>query len=109
MGSDDTKAELLGFALTPRPERLATLASQQLPAEARGEAARIQNELAALAREAEPSLPSAALRARILATAAKKARRALLVVDMVCDHLTPGSLLEVPRARAVVPSLAARI
>jgi nicotinamidase-related amidase len=111
MGSDDTeaRAELLGFALVPRPDRVATLASEQLPAEVRGEAARVQAELATLAADAEMAHPSVGLRQRILASAAKLPRKALLVVDMVCDHLTPGSLLEVPRARAVVPSLAARI
>ena len=108
-GPEDIKAELLGFALVARPDRLATLASEQLPAEVRGEAAQIQVELAALAVGAVAEKPGGALRQRILASAARTSRKALLVVDMVCDHLTPGSLLEVPRARDVVPSLAGRI
>jgi nicotinamidase/pyrazinamidase len=40
---------------------------------------------------------------------ARKPRRALLVVDMINDHLAPGRILEVPRAREIVPALAARI
>jgi nicotinamidase-related amidase len=36
-------------------------------------------------------------------------RRALLVIDMIHDHLDPGALLEVPRARSVVPALKERL
>ena len=46
----------------------------------------------------------------MLATAAgKKTKKALVVVDMIDDHLTPGSILEVARARDIVAALAARI
>jgi nicotinamidase-related amidase len=41
--------------------------------------------------------------------AARKIKKALVVVDMINDHLTPGSILEVPRARHIVTALAARI
>lgn len=114
MSDEDTKpwaeaAEILGFALVPRPERLATLAAEQLPPELRGEAVRIGTDLAALAVGGDPLAPSAALRQRILASASRASRKAFLVIDMVCDHLTPGSLLEVPRARDVVPALAKRL
>jgi nicotinamidase-related amidase len=109
MSDEDTKAEILGFALVPRPDRVATMAVEQLPAELRGEAVRLQTELATLAIPGTGEKPSAELRARILASAARPLRKAMLVIDMVCDHLTPGSLLEVPRAREVVPALAKRL
>ena len=106
---EETKAQLLGYALVPRPDRLVVPAAEQLPAEVRGEAAKLGIDLASLGLSGGSEKPSAALRQRILASASRSARKALLVVDMVCDHLTPGSLLEVPRAREVVPSLAKRI
>src|SRR5438093_1074654 len=106
---DGIKADLLGFALVPRPDRLAAPASEQLPAELRGEAAKLVVDLASLALDPSAERPSAGLRQRILSSATRTSRKALLVVDMVCDHLTPGSLLEVPRAREVVTSLASRI
>jgi nicotinamidase-related amidase len=37
------------------------------------------------------------------------ARKAVLVVDMLNDHLVPGRPLEVPRARGIVPALVARL
>ncbi len=36
-------------------------------------------------------------------------RAAVLVVDMLVDHLTPGSPMEVPRARAIVPAVQSRL
>src|SRR5262245_25515467 len=93
MSDEDTKAaEVLGFALVPRPERLATLAAELLPAEARPAAVQIGSDLAAMAVGADPAKPSPALRQRIIASASRAPRKALLVIDMVCDHLTPGSL-----------------
>lgn len=106
---DDIKAQLLGFALVPRPDRLAVPAIEQVPVALRPEVTKLGSELATLGLTSGLERPSAGLRARILASAAKTSRKALLVVDMVCDHLTPGSLLEVPRAREVVPALAKRI
>src|SRR5919109_4508530 len=103
---DDIKAQLLGFALVPRPDRLGEPAAEQLPAAIRPEVAKMGIDLASLGLSGDSERPSAGLRARILASAARTSRKALLVVDMVCDHLTPGSLLEVPRARDVVPALA---
>ncbi len=70
-----------------------------------------QEALAALALSLEPVAPSKGLRARLAdALAATPARRsALLVVDMMRDHLTPGAPLEVPRARDIVPAVKRRI
>lgn len=56
--------------------------------------------------------PDAALRSRVLDAIDARAgshRRALVVVDMIEDYLTPGHPLFVPRAREIVSALAARI
>jgi nicotinamidase-related amidase len=71
--------------------------------------------LAAVAATVSPEAPPAALRARIMSTVsaraadAKKKRSALLVVDMIRDHLEPGKPLEVPRAREIVGALSKRL
>lgn len=69
--------------------------------------------LAAVGLSLAPVAPSPALRARVAETIAahehRTARRALLVADMLVDHLTPGRPLEVPRARSIVPAVRARI
>src|SRR6185312_9336810 len=81
-----------------------------MPAEVRREVVALQEELAKLALAEPAAAADPSVRARLLATVrAKKTRRALLVVDMINDHLTPGRILEVPRARDIVPALAARI
>jgi len=59
-----------------------------------------------------PEAPSPALRDRLMATLAakqRKPRQALVVLDMLVDHLAPGGALEVPRARLIVPALKSRI
>lgn len=69
--------------------------------------------LAAIGLALAPVAPSAALRdrvARALAAAPSPTRRAaVLVVDMLRDHLTPGRALEVPRARDIVPAVQRRL
>jgi nicotinamidase-related amidase len=113
---DDEKeqelADLVAFALAGRPERIED-GIFRLPSTPPGlqEAVRGTREaLAALALADPPVAPSADLRGRILGTVeAKKPRRALVIIDMINDHLQPGSLLEVPRAREVVPALKRRI
>ena len=108
--TDEELADLLELALARRPDRVAAAALDLLPPSTRAEVVRLRQELAALALSESPSAPSAALRARLLATLrARKTKKALVVVDMINDHLTPGSVLEVPRARDIVPALAARI
>jgi nicotinamidase-related amidase len=110
--AEDAAAELLAFALSGRHERLTDLALSSVPAEARATLPALHDAVAALAFAAEPQLPSAALRARLMATLAKRrepARAALVVVDMLKDHLTPGRPSEVPRAREIVPALRKRI
>jgi len=113
MSDENALADLLEYLLAGRPERLADLAAAQMPAEQRA-ALRAVTEAAASLGLAQPGRPpSPALRERVLASArarlAQRPRRALLVCDMISDHLTPGRPLEVPRARAIVPALAERI
>src|SRR5437868_1877681 len=106
---EDAVADLLGFVLAGRHERLADLANASLPAPARAALGPIHDTLSAMALGAEPVAPSAALRARLMASMTKakeKPRTALVVVDMLKDHLTPGRPSEVPRARDIVPALA---
>jgi nicotinamidase-related amidase len=69
--------------------------------------------LSLLARSLDPVPPPPALRERVAAAVAAlppyPRRSALLVVDMLRDHLTPGAPLEVPRARAIVPAVKHRV
>ncbi len=112
--SDETAfADLLEFVLAGRPERLTDLAVSQMPP-AQQAAVRLVAETAAALGLAEPGVvPSASARERVLASLAqrlaRRPRRALVVCDMIRDHLTPGKPLEVPRARGIVPALATRI
>ena len=86
-------------------------------AEAQGEAAKVADAMAALALALPPEALSTdaagvdPLKARILATlgGARKPRTALLVIDMQNDNLRPGSSVEIPRARDIVPAVAARL
>jgi nicotinamidase-related amidase len=102
------------FLLQGRPDRVtAAMLAGESP-EVRRVAREAQEGLAAMALALEPVAPSAALRDRILASVGDRLRiaqkrTALLVIDMLNDHLTPGGSLEVPRARDVVPALRARL
>ena len=107
---DMTLDEILEVVLARRPDRVAQAALELLPEEARREVVAAQEQLAALALTEPAASPNPAVRARILETLRHaRPRRALLVVDMINDHLTPGRILEVPRARDIVPALAERI
>ena len=111
--SDDALADVLAFALSGRPDRVTQAMLENVAPELRAAIVATQ-ELAASLALAEPvATPSASLRSRLLATtsarAAQKPRKAVLVCDMINDHLTPGRALEVPRARAIVDALAARL
>jgi nicotinamidase/pyrazinamidase len=108
--SDEVLADLLALALAARPDRLQAVALETQPAEVRAAVAGMTETLSALASAEPAAAPSPGLRDRILASLSQdKRRRAIVVVDMLNDHLEPGSVLEVPRARAIVPALAARI
>jgi nicotinamidase/pyrazinamidase len=106
-----TLDDLLEVVLARRPDRVAQAAHELLPDEARRQVAAVQDDIAALALAEPPAQPSAALRSRLLETLrhVRRPKKALLVVDMINDHLTPGRILEVPRARDIVPALVARI
>jgi nicotinamidase-related amidase len=113
MSDENALAELLDFVLAGRPERLSDLAVSQLPPGQRAAVRSVTESVAALGlREAGVS-PSPSLRDRVLASARKRLetppRRAVLVCDMIRDHLTPGRPLEVPRARSIVPALLDRL
>lgn len=112
---EELEAELLGFLLAGRQERIADAAVATQPPPVRAALPGIFETLAGLTLGAEPVTPRSDLRARLMLTLAtnqtrsKKAQSALVIVDMICDHLTAGRPLEVPRAREIVPALKARI
>jgi nicotinamidase-related amidase len=104
-------ADLLEDVLSGRPERVDAILGGQLSPEAKAGLRSTRNLLAAMALAETPVRPSSSLRARILGTLAQRrpARKAILVCDMLNDHLTPGRPLFVPRARQIVPALKARL
>lgn len=107
---EEQLADLAGFALAGRPERVEDGILMLAPATVREGVRSIRETLATLALVEAPVPPPPALKARIIATLAKRTpRRAVVVIDMINDHLTPGVLLEVPRARVIVPALRARL
>ncbi len=107
--TDEELAGLLEFVLARRPDHVAQAALAMLPPELWAASVDMNEALARLALLEPPTTPSAELRARVLGAAASRPRTAVLVVDMINDHLTPGRPLEVPRARAIVPALQARL
>ena len=115
MTEDPRQAALLDLLLQGRPDRVTSFLLASEAQETRAEAAKIADALAALAVglpvPAEDAARSDALKARILATlaGARRPRTAVLVLDMLNDHLTPGSSMEVPRARDIVPAVAKRL
>lgn len=113
-GDEDTRelelAELAAFVLAGRPERVEDGVLMLAPAEFRAAVRDAREVLAVLGRAEDRKAPPAELRTKLLGSLARRtARRALVVIDMINDHLKPGSLLEVPRAREVVPALKKRI
>ena len=109
--------DLLALVLQARPERITSFVLGTVGAELQGEAKKIADAVATLALALPPEpLPRDAaghdpLKARILASlaGASKPRTALLVIDMQNDNLAPGSSVEIPRARDIVPAVAARL
>jgi nicotinamidase-related amidase len=110
---DATLADLLELVLSGRPERLQDIAVARLPDDMRAAVGAVSDTVGLLGLAEHPSMPTPELRERILTTVrarlARSTRRALLVCDMINDHLVPGRLLEVPRARDIVPALIKRI
>ena len=110
---DDVLGDLLAFVLAGTHERVADGVLRTQPPPIRAALGGVYDTVAALALAARRSAPPHALRTRLMATLAKngawKAQRALVIVDMIKDHLTPGCPLEVPRARNVIAAMRARI
>src|SRR4051794_3969576 len=109
-GQEEALADVAGFVLAGRPERVDDGILALAPPELRAGTRNVRELLVALALAESPTPPSPDVRTRVIATlSSRKTRRALVIVDMIHDHLDPGTLLEVPRARAVVPALKERI
>jgi nicotinamidase-related amidase len=111
--NEEQVAELVAAVLAGRPERIVETMLASQPPEVRAAFTSVAETVAAIGLAAAPVAPSADLRARILASARarteKTARKAILVIDMIKEHLTPGMPLEVPRAREIVPALQQRL
>jgi nicotinamidase/pyrazinamidase len=108
--AEEPLADVAAFVLAGRPERVEDAVLMMAPAALRTAVRDAREVLATLGRAVTPSAPSADVRAKLLASLARhKARKALVVIDMINDHLQPGALLEVVRARAVVPALKKRL
>jgi nicotinamidase-related amidase len=105
------REQLLAMLLARTPDHvLDTLAA--LSPEDAADLAALRRDLADLALAPDPVAPPARLRARLLARPPRPrrpSRPVVVVLDMINDHLTPGVPLEVPRAREIVPALAARL
>lgn len=106
-------ADVLGFVLAARPERVEDGMLALAPPPFRDHVRDVREALATFGqvmscRSVAP--PSVEVRARLIGTIARRMpRRALVIIDMIHDHLDEGALLEVPRARAVVPALKERV
>ena len=111
--NEEHVAELVAAVLAGRLERITDAILATEPPEVRAAFAAVAEAIAALGLVANPVAPSPGLRDRILANAAartqKSARKAIVVIDMIKEHLTAGTAFEVPRARLIVPALQARI
>ena len=110
--NDEAIAELLALVVSGRADPLVEVALSEAPPAMKGELRGVREAFASVGLEAAPIAPPPALRDRILGSLAANAapvRKAMLVIDMQNDHLTPGLPLEVPRARAIVPAVVARL
>ena len=113
MNDETALADTLAFVLSGRPERLSDATVGRMPPERRAAVGAVAEAAATLGQAEAPVAPSPALRDRVLesfrARRSQATRRALLVVEMIRDNMTPGLPLEVPRARAIVPALVDRL
>ncbi len=110
--NDELTAEVASLFFAARHPRIEGLVLEMQPAPVVGAFYAIRETASALGRAFQPESPSPALRSRILASLSAprpKPRSALVVLDMLVDHLAPGGALEVPRARLIVPALRTRI
>lgn len=109
--AEEQAADVAAFALAARPERVEEGMLMLAPPGLREGVRSVRETVAVLGLAEAPVAPPPEVRSRILATIASRRapRRAVVVIDMINDHLRPGALLEVPRARAIVPALRARL
>lgn len=104
------REQLLAMLLARTPDHVVDALAAS-PEDATALAA-LRRDLADLALAPPPAAPPPHLRRRVLGRHPRPRRPAhpvLVVLDMINDHLTPGRPLEVPRARAIVPALRARL
>jgi nicotinamidase-related amidase len=103
------RERLLEMLLAGTPDRLLTAMAAASPEDAE-DLIRLRGDLALLALVPPPVRPPPRLRERVLRSRPRGPKRPVLVViDMLNDHLTPGRPIEIPRARAIVPALQARL
>jgi nicotinamidase-related amidase len=105
---DDGTADLLEVVASGRADRVVDAVLGDAPAPVHAAYRQIREAFAAVGLAETARSPSRGLRDRILSSLGPRTgpRRAVLVFDMLNDHLTPGRPLEVPRAREIVPALA---
>lgn len=108
MSSRDPDPRTIEMLLAGTPARVVD-ALQVTSDEARSDLDLLRDALGSLGLELAPVAVTSASRERLadaLAHAPQPTRRpALVVMDMLVDHLTPGRALEVPRARDIVPAM----
>lgn len=108
--ADAALTDLLDFVLRGRPERIEDGILALATPDFREAIRQTRDAIATVGLCETEARPSVELRARLIDTVGRRMpRRAMLVIDMIHDHLDPGALLEVPRARAVVPALQRRL
>lgn len=112
MIDDATLERLIGRILAGTPARAVDAAVGTNPA-VLAEVDAVREALGSVGLSLDPVAPSPALRSRLVAALgaipAVPVKTAVLVVDMLVDHLTPGAPLEVSRARDIVPAMQARL
>lgn len=108
MSSSNDDDRTLDMLLAGTPPRVID-ALQGTSPEAQREVDALREALGALGLALDPVAVSPGSRARLAAALdaldQPVRRPALVVMDMMVDHLTPGSALEVPRAREVIPAM----
>ena len=109
--NDELTAEVMSLLFAARHPRIEGMVLEMQPPAVVSAFYAARETAAALALGFTPEAPPPALRDRLMATlgARRKPRLALVVLDMLVDHLAPGGALEVPRARLIVPALRTRI
>ncbi|MDB4929623.1 MAG: Nicotinamidase [Myxococcaceae bacterium] len=112
MIDDPTLQSIIDRILAATPAR-AVDAALGARGEMLAEVDAVRESVASLALALAPVAPSPAVRDRLAAALAAlpdfTPKTAVVVVDMLNDHLTPGRPLEVARARGIVPAMRRRL